>query len=83
MVLRFVHVQVTMVLMVGLCHPLLEKIISVTLQTEEVQVILEFFSQMIHSGMVRDVGVPPLAVNSTIHRGFANNFLNQLLTILK
>ncbi len=36
---------------------------------------------MIHSGMVRDAGVPVLAVSSTIHRGSASNSLNQLQTI--
>ena len=30
---------------------------------------------MIHSGMVRDVGVPALAVGSTIHRSSASNSL--------
>ena len=36
---------------------------------------------MIHSGMVRDAGVPVLAVSSTIHRGSASNSLNQLQMI--
>ena len=86
MVLGCVHVQETMVLwyycnMAELYHRLLKKITSVTLQTEEVLTI--FSTQTILSGMVRDVGVTALAVSSTIHRGFANNFLNQLLTILK
>ncbi len=31
---------------------------------------------MIHSGMVRDAGVPVLAVSSTIHRGSASSSLN-------
>ena len=37
---------------------------------------------MIHSGMVRDAGVPVLAVSSTTHRGSASNSLNQLQMIL-
>ncbi len=35
---------------------------------------------MIQSGMVRDAGVPVLAVSSIIHRGSASNSLNQLFT---
>ena len=44
---------------------------------------LGVFSPTIHSGMVRDVGVPALAVSSTIHHGSVSNSLSQLLMILK
>ena len=33
---------------------------------------------MIHSGMVRDVGVTALAVSSTIHRGSVSSSLSRL-----
>ncbi len=39
-------------------------------------------SLMIHSGTVRDVGVPALAASSTIHRGSASNSLSRLQTML-
>ena len=50
----------------------------------EVNKVLRMVSSllMIHSGMVRDAGVPVLAVSSTIHHGSASNSLNQLPTIL-
>ena len=41
-----------------------------------------FYIPMIHSGMVRDVGVPAPAASLTIHHGFASNSLSQLLMIL-
>ncbi len=55
------------------------KITSVKLEADNTLVIITISSiLMIQSGMVRDAGVPVLAVSSTIHRGSASNSLNQL-----
>ena len=66
-----------------LYHSLWVMTISVTLLIEVPGKLMICFSPTIHSGMVRDVGVPALAVSSTIHHGSVSNFLSQLLMILK
>ena len=60
--------------------PSLAKTTSVRLEVETC--FNTYFTLMIHSGMVRDVGVPVLAAPSTIHHGSVNNSHSQLLTIL-
>ena len=52
---------------------------SVTLETEGIFSLTSIL--MIYSGMVRDVGVPALAVSLTIHHGSASNSLSRLLMI--
>ena len=53
-----------------------------TQQSEVVVGQMVFYIPIIHSGTVRDVGVPAPAASLTIHHGFASNSLSQLLTIL-
>ena len=60
--------------------PSLAKTTSVRLEAE---IDFKNFSMlMIHSGMVRDVGVPVLAAPSTINHGSANKYHSQQQTIL-
>ena len=61
-------------------HHMLVTIISVRQGKEDG--INTYFILMIHSRMVRDVGVPVLAAPSKIHRGSVNNSHSQLQTIL-
>ncbi|XP_064388651.1 uncharacterized protein LOC135336727 [Halichondria panicea] len=63
----------------GVVSPSSVKTTSVKLEADSVVVISS--TLMIHSGTVRDAGVPVLAVSSTIHHGSASNSLNQLQTI--
>ena len=56
---------------------------SVTLLYEEGMLLRDNSTRMIHSGMVKDVGVEAPAVVSTIHHGFARSSPGQLLMILK
>ena len=53
----------------------------VILLSEEVIALKAYIILKIHSGMVRDVGVPALAVSSTIHHGSVSNSLSRLLMI--
>ena len=64
LLVRFVHVFETARLVY---HCLLVMTISVILLSGEVITLKVHTILMIHSGMVRDVGVPALAVSSTIH----------------
>ena len=66
----------------GVYLHMLEKITSVTQHSEAVPFLTVLSILMIHSGMVRDVGVPAPAVVSTIRRGSAGNSLSQLLMTL-
>ena len=76
LLVRFVHAFKTARLVY---HYLLVVTIFVTRLSEEAVVLQAYYIILvIHSGMVRDVGVPALAVSSTIHHGSVSNSLSQL-----
>ncbi len=75
LMMRYVPAQALTSPTLALYLPSSVKTTSVKLEADKHFVTIRS-TLMIHSGMVRDVGVPVLAVSSTIHRGSASNSLN-------